>query len=149
MKIVIGADHGGFILKNILKDQLQKNGHEVIDKGTFSTLSIDYPEIAKDVGEEVVKQDCLGILICKTGTGMCIAANKVKNVRAALLTTQKMTKMARKHNNINVLCLGAEIITPTKALRLVNLFLNTAFDNETRHIRRLNQITKIENNPHF
>lgn len=144
MKIALGADHRGFALKEKLKVYLQGLGHKVDDKGTFSQDSADYPDFAFLVAEAVQKGKAdRGILICATGIGMSIAANKVKGVLAALCLNTKMARLCREHNNANVLCLSTNFLTLTQAKRIVRVFLETRFV-VGRHRRRVKKITSYE-----
>lgn len=143
MKIALGADHGGFELKEAIKKHLIDKGNEVVDFGTHSTDSIDYALIAKEVGEYVVKENILGILCCGTGIGISIAANKVNGVRAACCSDYFSAKMTRAHNNANLLCMGGRVVGAGLALELVDVFLSTEFEGG-RHQRRIDQITAIE-----
>lgn len=143
--ISIGCDHGGFELKNIIIEHLKSRGIEVNDCGCYSTDSVDYPEIALKVTAEITEgKSEKGILVCGTGIGMSIAANKVKGIRAAVCSDHFSTKFTRLHNNTNVLCLGGRVIGPGLALELVDLFVDTEFEGG-RHERRVNMITEIEN----
>lgn len=143
-KIVIGSDHGGFRLKEKLKSFLTKKGYEVKDVGCFNQESCDYPEFAYCVARDVSKGRFeKGILICKSGIGNSIAANKVKGVRAALCYNLKATQLSRQHNDANLLVLGALFVKEALAKRMVNLWLNTEFEGG-RHLRRVRQIGKIE-----
>ena len=144
MKIALGSDHGGFELKNIIKEHLLQKGNEILDFGTESSKSVDYPEYGFKVGQAVIaKETDLGVVVCGTGIGISIAANKVKGIRAALCTDSYMARMAREHNNANILALGSRVIGPGVALDIVDTFLNTAF-GESRHARRLKLITDFE-----
>ncbi len=143
MKIVLGADHGGFELKEEIKKYLTEKGHEIVDMGTHTPDSIDYAPIAEKVGEYAVENNILGILCCGTGIGISIAANKVKGVRAACCSDYFSARMTRAHNNANLLCLGGRIIGVGLALDLVDVFLITEFEGG-RHQRRIDQITAIE-----
>ncbi len=142
MKIAIASDHAGFRLKNILKSHFKE--HDFNDVGTHSEDSCDYPDFARLAGEEVAagRADA-GIVICGTGIGISIAANKVKGVRAALCTNEFMAEMSRRHNNANVLALGARVIGEDLAVRIAEVWLNTGFDGG-RHERRVEKIGKIE-----
>ncbi|MEN9979945.1 MAG: ribose 5-phosphate isomerase B [candidate division WOR-3 bacterium] len=144
MKVALGADHRGCRLKEALKPLLARLGHRIIDCGTFTTDRTDYPDYAFAVGELVGtgKAD-RGILICATGIGMSIAANKLPGVRAALCLNEKMARLSREHNNANILCLGADLLTPETAKRLVRVFLKTEF-NRGRHARRIRKISLRE-----
>jgi len=143
-RIIIGSDHAGFTLKETLKNYLIKKGIKVKDVGTYSTDSCDYPDfafkVAKAVSENKYKR---GILICKTGIGNSIVANRFKGVRAALCYNLKATRLSRQHNDSNILVLGAEFIKAPLAKRMVSLWLDTAF-LKGRHKRRLNKIKAIE-----
>ncbi len=144
MKIAIGSDHQGFKLKEKLKEKLQKLNHEVSDFGCFSEESCDYPDFAVPVAEAVARGDCnKGILICKSGIGMSITANKVPGVLAALVRDEEMAKLASEHNNANVICLSSNP-DANKIMNIVNTWLNTSFGWE-RHLRRINKIKEVEN----
>lgn len=144
MKIAIGSDHAGFELKQDLKQHLASNGYEVQDAGTDSLRSVDYPDFARKVGEAVARHDAdLGVLICGTGIGMAIAANKVPGVRAANVTTEFEAQMLREHNDGNVLTLGARVLDSSAAARLLDVFLRTEFAGG-RHQTRVDKITAIE-----
>jgi len=145
MKIGIGADHRGFFLKEELKKFLEKNNFEVKDFGTFSNEAFDYPDVAFPLGEAVKKRKIAkGILICGSGLGMSIAANKIKGIRAALCLNKEMAKMARNHNDANILVLAANFTTLRKAKEIVKTFLKEKFEGG-RHLRRINKIKKYEN----
>lgn len=144
MKIAIGADHGGYRLKENLIKFLKKKGHRVKDFGTFSKESYDYPLISFKVSKAVGnKKYPRGILICKTGVGMSIAANKVKGVRAALCDTVRIARLSRLHNDSNVLVLAAKIVNSEKAKGIARAWLST-LSLGGRHRRRVGQIKKIE-----
>lgn len=146
MKIALGADHGGYELKEFIKEHLQEKGHEVIDCGTGSTESVDYPEFGFKVGKTIINKEAdLGIVACGTGIGISIAANKVQGIRAALCTDSYMARMAREHNNANVLALGARVIGKGLALDIVDVFLATSFSG-WRHTRRVDLISEFERN---
>jgi len=144
MKIAVGADHAGFELKNQLRDALRSAGQEVQDFGTNTADSIDYPDYAAKVGRAVAggKAD-RGVLVCGSGVGMSIAANKIHGVRAALGVSEEEVKVTRQHNNANVLTLGARFTDPALAQKLVNLFLDTPFEGG-RHERRVSKIMELE-----
>ena len=151
MKIAIGADHNGFALKEALIAALKKSGYQVEDVGTFSSGAVDYPDIAEKVGESVVEKHAeRGVLICGTGIGMSIAANKVNGVRAALCHDELAAQRAREHNDANVLCLAGST-DPTAAQKLLQRFLTTPFDGEkaegVRHSARVAKIAKLEQQP--
>lgn len=144
--LAIGCDHGGFVLKEAVKNHLEKLGHEVKDFGCYSEDSVDYAIIAEKVGKSVSdKKADFGFLICSTGIGISIAANKVNGVRAALCADTFSAEMTRRHNNANILCMGGKIVDESKALELVDIFLKTEFEGG-RHQRRIDQISDIENN---
>ncbi len=144
MKIAIGADHAGLVLKEAVKKKLVEDGHEVVDFGTHSAESCDYPDFARPVAREVARQSCQrGILICHTGIGMAIAANKVAGVRAAQGQSEEQVRLTREHNDANILTLGAHFIAEERALELVDLFLNTEFQGG-RHSRRVGKISQLE-----
>ncbi len=143
MKVILGADHGGFYLKEEIKTYLENKGYEVADMGTYTPDSIDYAQIAEKVGECVVKEKTLGILCCGTGIGISIAANKVKGVRAACCSDYFSARMTRAHNDANILCMGGRVIGAGLALDLVDIFLTTEFEGG-RHQRRVDQITALE-----
>ena len=143
--IYLGSDHGGFNLKTYIKSYFEDNDIFFEDLGVYSEESFDYPIIAEKLCKEVLKdKGSKGILVCGTGVGVCIAANKVKGIRAALCSSDYVAKMCRKHNDANVLCLGGRILENQEALSIVKSFLSTDFDGG-RHSRRLEQIAKIEN----
>ena len=144
MKIALGADHAGFELKQKIKDHLAQQGHTVVDRGTVSTASVDYPDFALAVGEEVASQGAdLGILVCGSGIGMSIAANKVPGIRAANVTTENEAALSREHNNANVLALGARIVDEPHAIAIVDKWLTTTFAGG-RHQQRVEKIRQIE-----
>jgi len=141
MKIALGCDHGGFDLKLQIIDYLKKEGIEFKDFGCNDKKSCDYPDYAKDVANAVVNNEYeLGILVCGTGIGMSITANKVKGARAALCGDCFSAEATRQHNNANILCLGARVTGDGLALKIVDTFLNTDFSNDERHIRRIGLI---------
>ena len=145
MKIAIGCDHGGFELKNEIIKYLESENYEVKDFGTYSTDSCDYPDIAQPVAEAVAaKEFDFGILICGTGIGIGIAANKVPGIRAALCSDTFSAHATREHNNANILTMGARVVGPGLALDIVDTFLSTEFMGG-KHQRRLDLITDIEN----
>lgn len=140
MKIAISADHAGFELKKILIIKLKESGYDVADYGTNSTDSIDYPDYAYAVAKSIAEGDNeLGIIICGSGVGVSITANKVKGIRAANCFNIEMASLARQHNNANVICLGARFITPEQATEMVTTFLTTEFEGG-RHERRVYKI---------
>ena len=139
--IAIGCDHGGYYLKQDIIDFLEKNGYKYKDYGTYSDESCDYPVYAKKVAHAVADGECeKGILICGTGIGVCITANKVKGIRAALVHDCFSAKATREHNDANIVTMGARVIGPGLATEIVRIFLETPFSNDERHIRRIKQI---------
>ncbi|MBO5873136.1 MAG: ribose 5-phosphate isomerase B [Clostridia bacterium] len=144
MKIAIGCDHGGLEHKNAIAEHLKARGFEVTDLGIYEQVSVDYPDIAVKVCNKITNGEAqLGILICGTGIGMSIAANKVKGIRAAACSEHFSAKYTRLHNNSNVLCLGGRVIGVGTALELVDLFVDTEFEGG-RHENRVNKIMNIE-----
>ena len=139
--LALGCDHGGFELMQEVKAHLEKRGLEYKDFGCYSNDSVDYPEYGKKVAHSVADGECeLGILICGTGIGISIAANKVKGIRAALCADCFSAAATREHNNANILAMGARTTGPGLALKIVDTFLDTPFSNDERHIRRINMI---------
>lgn len=147
MKIALGADHAGFELKEHLRALLEQEGHEVRDFGTDSCDSTDYPDYARPVAESVARgNEELGLLVCGTGTGMAIAANKIDGVRAANCWSPFSAEMARAHNNANVLALPARLISVETAEETAHAFLEASFEGG-RHARRVGKINALEGNP--
>ncbi|MBO5242217.1 MAG: ribose 5-phosphate isomerase B [Lachnospiraceae bacterium] len=139
--IAIGSDHGGFELKELVIAHLKEKGMEVKDVGCFDKSSCDYPEFGRAVAQAVAAGECeKGIVICTTGIGISITANKVKGIRAALCTDPLMAKLTRLHNNANVLALGAGIVGPNLAIEIVDNFFDTEFSGDERHQRRIDGI---------
>ena len=146
MKIGIGNDHAAVGLKNIISEHLKERGCEVVNFGTDTSESFDYPIAGYKVGKAVANGDVdLGILICGTGVGISMAANKVRGVRAANCADTFSARMTRLHNDANVLCLGSRVIGAGLALDMVDLFVDTPFSGEERHQRRIDQVMAIEN----
>lgn len=144
MKIATGCDHGGFEHKNAIAEHLRERGFEVNDFGIYENKSVDYPEIALKVANSVKSGDNdLGILVCGTGIGMSLAANKVNGIRAAALSDHFSAKYTRLHNNSNILCLGGRVIGIGTAIELADVFVDTEFEGG-RHQRRIDMITEIE-----
>lgn len=145
MKISIGCDHSALELKNDVIEYLKKQGHEVIDRGTYTTDSCDYTDygymVAKDIKDKTADR---GIVICYTGIGMSIIANKVKGVRCALVGSKDAALLTREHNDTNCLALSAKYTGRALAYEIVDIWLNTEFSNNERHLRRINKITKYE-----
>ncbi len=147
MKIAIGTDHNGTEMKKEIKAFLRNRGLEVIDVSEHNSALDDYPEYAFEVGKKVVSKEAdFGILICGTGIGMSIAANKVKGVRCAHVTSTSEAILARQHNNANIIAIGANNNKINDVIKMIDLFINTDFKNEERHVRRNNQILEYEMN---
>jgi ribose 5-phosphate isomerase B len=147
MRIAMGADHAGYELKNKIRDYLVKQGFEVQDEGTNSGDSVDYPDFAAKVGSDVASQEVdRGILVCGSGIGMAIAANKVHGVRSANISSEYEAEMSREHNDLNVLTLGARILDEAKAFSIVDVWLKTQFAGD-RHQRRVQKLMAIEKQP--
>lgn len=144
MKIALGCDHGGFEMKEAVRQHLEGKGIQCEDFGAYSTESVDYAPIAAKAARSVAEGKAdFGVLICSTGIGISMAANKVKGIRAAVCTNAHCAEMTRRHNNANILCMGGQIIDKETALQLVDIFLDTGFDGG-RHARRIAQIAQIE-----
>lgn len=144
MKIALGADHAGFELKNTIKQHLIDNGFSVDDHGTNSADSVDYPDYARLVSDQVAAGNAdLGILVCGTGIGMAMAAGKVPGIRAAKVNSESEAQLSREHNDANVLTLGARVLEPATALRTVDCWLKTPFQGG-RHQRRVEKIMSLE-----
>ncbi|MEI6101486.1 MAG: ribose 5-phosphate isomerase B [Eubacteriales bacterium] len=145
MKIAIGCDHGGFILKHEIMDYLNKNGYEILDFGTDSDAAVDYSDFGEAVARCVVEGKAnLGILMCGTGIGISISANKVPGARCALLSDVFSAKATRLHNDANMIAMGGRVIGAGLALEIVDAFLHTPFSGDERHVRRISKITDIE-----
>ncbi len=145
MIIALGCDHGGLEHKNAIKEHLEERGFTVTDCGIYEQKSVNYPDIAEKVALEITENRAsLGILVCGTGIGMSIAANKVKGIRAAACSEHFSAKYTRLHNNSNILCLGGRVIGVGTALELADLFVDTKFEGG-RHATRVDMITDIEN----
>ena len=147
MRIALGADHRGFKYKEKIASLLREMGHIVKDFGAFSdTKSVDYPDHGLPAARAVGNGECdRAILICATGVGMCIAANKINGVRAAICNDLFTTVMSRKHNNANVLCVGADVASQDPLEERIKVWLTTPFEAEERHIRRLGKMLAVEN----
>ena len=144
MRIAIGCDHGGIVLKPEILAYLKEKSIEYFDFGTFDSSSVDYPVYAEKVAKGVASGEFdKGILLCGTGIGMSIAANKVKGIRAAVLSDEFSAAACSAHNNANVLCLGGRVVSPEKAVKLVDLWLTTPFEGD-RHNRRLALIAELD-----
>lgn len=141
MMISIGSDHGGYDLKMAVIAHLQQRGIECKDFGCYDKNSCDYPEFGRAAAEAVASGECeKGIVVCTTGIGISIAANKVKGIRCALCTSTELAKMTRLHNNANMLALGASAVSEELAMEIVDMFIDTEFSNEERHQRRIDKI---------
>jgi len=140
MQIFLGADHGGYELKDLIAAHLKLNGHTIIDLGTNSADSVDYPEFGHLVGRSVIDNSgSIGIVVCGSGIGISIAANKVKGIRAALCHSVEYAKLAKQHNNANVLALGGRFVTEELAMQIVDTFIATDFEGG-RHQQRIDKI---------
>jgi len=145
MRIAIGSDHAGFELKNVLLEQLGAAGHEITDVGTFDTSPVDYPDYAAAVGNAVLDGRCeRGVLICGSGVGASVAANKLRGIRAGLCHDTYSAHQGVEHDDMNVLVLGARIIGPALAKELMEAFLRAEFTREERHMRRLKKVAALE-----
>ena len=139
-KISIASDHAGFTLKEIIKKKLIKNKVKVLDFGPFNKDKVDYPDYAKKVARNISsKKTNMGILVCGSGTGMAMSANKLRKIRAAVCYNSVSTRLSRTHNNANILALGSRLTNKREALKLVNIFLSTKFEGG-RHLRRIRKI---------
>jgi len=144
MKIAMGSDHAGYRLKETLKEHLESGGHEVTDYGTFFEESVDYPDIGFQVAKGVAEgAHPRGVLICGTGQGMVMTANRVKGVRAALCFDPEAARMARKHNDANVLVLSGWSVPPEEAVKIVEIWLTTEFEGG-RHLRRIRKLDDLK-----
>ena len=140
MKIFISSDHAGFNLKNEIINDLNKKKYKITNLGPYNDNSVDYPIFAKKVAKKVSKnKSYFGVLVCGSGTGMAIAANKVKNIRAAMCYNVKNTKLSRLHNNANIITVGSRLTSKNLAIKLINIFLKTKFEGG-RHLRRIKNI---------
>ena len=139
--IAVGCDHAGFALKQELIRHLEERGFRTVDYGTYSEESCDYPDYARKVAHAVVRGEAkMGLLICGTGIGMSLAANKVKGIRAAVLSDEFSAKATREHNDANILCLGARVVDTKKAVKLLDIFVDTPFSFGENHIRRISKL---------
>ncbi len=146
MKIAIACDHGGFDLKETMAEYLTSLGYEVKDFGCYDKKSIDYPDFIFPAAEAVANGECdKGVVICTTGIGVSICANKVKGIRCALCTDGYTARMTREHNDTNVLALGANVTTPVRAKEIAKIWLETEFSHGERHQRRIDKIAEYEN----
>ncbi|HOB30317.1 MAG TPA: ribose 5-phosphate isomerase B [Bacillota bacterium] len=144
MKIALGSDHAGYDLKNRIKDFVETLGYEPYDLGSYSQESVDYPDFAVKVAHAVRDKQCdLGILVCGTGLGMAIAANKIKGIRAVTCSDTFSARCSREHNDANILCIGARVVGEGLAMDIVKTWLEAEFEGG-RHLRRVNKIIKLE-----
>ena len=145
MKISIGCDHGALALKNKMVAHLTEKGYEVKDCGTYTADSCDYPDLAAAAARAVASGECeKGIVLCTTGIGVSIAANKIPGIRCALLSDVLSAKLTRQHNDTNMMAIGAGIVGENLALEIMNTWLNTAFSGEARHQRRIDKVMALE-----
>ena len=145
MKIALGCDHGGYAMKEDIKKQLEGLGHEVKDCGTYSTESCDYPIFGEAAARAVASGECeYGIVVCTTGIGVSITANKVKGIRCALLDNPMSARLTREHNDTNMMALGAAVTGEMLALEIVDVWLDTAFSGVERHQRRIDKMMAYE-----
>ncbi len=144
MKIAVGCDHGGIVLKESVVKTLERLGAEVVDLGCYSTDSVDYPEYGEKVAREVASGRAdAGVIMCGTGIGISIAANKVKGIRAAVVTNTYMAQLTKNHNNANIIALGGRVISPKEAEAIVEAWYTAEYEGG-RHQRRLDMISRIE-----
>ena len=144
MKLVVGSDHAAYELKEAIKKKLISEGHEVIDVGCDSTESVDYPKYGHAVGRAVASGEAeRGIAVCGSGIGISIACNKVPGIRAALCTSVEMAEMCRRHNNANVVCMGARMISQELAFDIIDKWMTTDFEGG-KHLRRINEIEDLD-----
>ena len=145
MKIAIGCDHGALALKNTVKAHLEKKGYEVCDYGTYTLDSCDYPDFAEKAAKAVASGECeKGIVLCTTGIGISIAANKVKGIRCALLSDLMSARLTREHNDTNMMAMGAAVVGELLALEIVDTWLGTEFSAEAKHQRRIDKVMALE-----
>ena len=145
MKIAIACDHGALALKNLFVDHLQKKGYEVVDFGTHTLDSCDYPDFAAPAARAVASGECeKGVVLCTTGIGMSISANKIKGIRCALLSDVFSARMTREHNDTNMMAIGAGIVGQNLALEILDTWLGTEFSHGERHERRISKIAALE-----
>ncbi|MBK5252586.1 MAG: ribose 5-phosphate isomerase B [Peptostreptococcaceae bacterium] len=144
MKVALGSDHGGFALKEAIKKHLNRKGIEFVDYGTFNNESVDYPDYGRITAEAVMRGECdRGIAICGTGIGISLAANKVKGIRCALVSEEYSARMAKAHNNANMIAMGGRVVGEGIATGIVDVWLETEFEGG-RHERRVEKIMEIE-----
>lgn len=146
MRVAVACDHAGFPMKNTILETVRSLGHEAVDLGTHSAESVDYPDFALKLAQEILEKRAeRGILVCGSGVGACIAANKIKGIYAGVCHDVYSAHQGVEHDDMNVLCLGARIIGPELARELVISFLNASFSAEERHLRRVAKVRAIEN----
>ena len=145
MKIAIGCDHGALDLKNVMVEHLKNKGYEVADFGTYTAASCDYPEFAAAAAKAVASGECdKGIVLCTTGIGVSITANKVKGIRCALLSDLMSARLTREHNDTNMMAIGAGVVGQMLALQIADTWLETDFSHDERHQRRINKLMAVE-----
>lgn len=145
MRFALGCDHGGFPLKQRVASVIMAEGHEIVDCGTDSNCAVDYPDFARKVGETILANDAdRGILICGSGVGISVAANKIPGIRAGVCHDTYSAHQGVEHDDMNVLCIGARIVGEEVATELVRAFVTAQFTHEERHVRRLNKLLEIE-----
>ena len=146
MKLSIACDHGALALKNVMVKHLQEKGHEVVDFGTHTLDSCDYPDFAAPAAQAVASGECeKGIVLCTTGIGVSITANKVNGVRCALLSDVMSARLTREHNNTNMMAIGAGVVGQMLALEILDTWLGTEFSHNERHQRRIDKVMALEN----
>lgn len=143
-QVYVGADHGGFRLKDVIVKELRGKGWMVSDFTGKYDPEDDYPDVGFKVGEKVARENAFGILICRSSAGICMVANKVKGVRAASCLTEVQARLTREHNDANILCLSGDLVSEELNLKIVDVFLETLFSSEERHIRRVQKISQYE-----
>ena len=145
LKIAVGCDHGGYSHKEKIKVFLKEQGYHVTDSGTFNTESVDYPDYGEKVADLVSEGKAdMGILVCGTGIGMSITANKVRGIRAALCWNTESARLTREHNDANILCVSGRLLNIRETIEIVKTFINTPFPGIQRHMRRINKIMMVE-----
>ncbi|MDX1966711.1 MAG: ribose 5-phosphate isomerase B [Planctomycetaceae bacterium] len=145
LRIALGCDHGGFPLKTRVRKLIEAAGHTVVDCGTDSDCAVDYPDFARKVGETILSgQADRGILLCGSGVGISVAANKIPGIRAGLCHDSYSAHQGVEHDDMNVMCLGARIVGEELAVELVKAYIGATFTHEERHVRRLNKVLEIE-----
>jgi ribose 5-phosphate isomerase B len=147
MIIALGADHGGFPLKKFIIATIESGGNRVLDLGTFDETPVDYPDYAKSVAEALLSDRAeRGVLLCGSGVGACVAANKIAGIRSCLCHDTYSAHQGVEHDNMNILCIGARVIGPALAVELIESFLRARFSGDARHRRRLGKIAELEKN---